>query len=406
MAAGSGAGAAHLRVPVAAVALLGLATIGIVAVAGPAAARAPGAGIGPSADERSVRVTTTGHGSERVRTLPIARRPGREPRVVMSLSPNRLPSLSRGDRLRVTAELQVTVNCFFQSPRCVGPVYRYNPEIQARLILARSAETTGGPGAIALGEAQRDVCTQRHPHREHHCVLVFRHGGLEVRRPGRLPCPLEACYVNMVAEAHHPRARPGEVVMVGGNRPDGTIPQDRGRINAVRLHRVAAAAFRPESTSRRLRGRVAPDFRRRVVYSKRLRGLEEGDQLVVEASMKTAIAHLPYAVRTSARLILANSPRAVRQGEFVKKVAFLNGEIAENNGFNCTQDKGSCLTRKVGVLEMKGDAANAKGRPVPLYVNLVTVFGPKVLDAKARDRIKLRKGGGVRVRRFPAALNR
>jgi hypothetical protein len=405
MSIGTGAGRAYGGAPAAGFAAVALATIGIVAATGRAGAQGPEADSAAAAGERSVRVTTTGNGSERIQKLPISTRPGGEERVVMSLSPNRIPRLTQGDKLRVTAELQVTVNCFFRSPRCVGPIYHYNPRIRARLILARSPETTGGSGAMRLGGARRDVCTQRHPHREHHCVLVFRQGGLEIRRPDRLPCPLDDCYVNMVAEAHHPRARPGEVVLVGGNRPDGSIPQDRGRINAIRLHRVAAAAFPTESTGVRLQKRIPPDFRRRVVFSKRLRGLDEGDQLAVEAKMRTAIAHLPYAVRTSARLILGSDRNEVKQGKYVKKVALLNGEISENNGFNCTQDKGSCLTRKVGVLEMKRDAVNGRGRPVPLYVNLVTVFGPKVLQAKAGDRIKLR-GGGIRVRRFPGELNR
>jgi hypothetical protein len=406
MAARLGSGRGRGGAAAAVVAATVLATSGIGVAGGSAGARGAGGDVEPSAEERGVRVTTTGHDSERLKKLPISPRPGAEKRVVMSLSPGQLPRLTQGDRLRLSAELQVTVNCFFRSPRCVGPIYRYNPRVRARLILASSPEITGGPRALRLGDAQRDVCTQRHPHREHHCVLVFRHGGLVLRRPGRLPCPLDACYVNMVAEAHHPRARPGEVVLVGGNRPDGTIPQDRGRINAIRLHRVAAAAFPTESTSLRLGQRFAPDFRRRVVYSKRLRGLEEGEQLAVEARMRTAIAHLPYAVRTSARLILANSRNAVKQGKFVKKVALLNGEISESNGFNCTQDKGNCVTRKVGILEMKRDAVNGRGRPVPLFVNLVTVFGPKVLEARAGDRIKLRKDGGIRVTRFPAELNR
>jgi hypothetical protein len=400
---GSGAGMAQGGAARLGFVVVALAAIGIVATTGRAGAQGHAAASG---GERSVRVTTTGNGSERVKKLPIASRPGEKERVVMSLSPNRIPRLAQGDKLRLSAELQVTVNCFFASPRCVGPIYHYNPHIRARLILARTPGTTGGADALRLGGSQRDVCTQRHPHREHHCVLVFEHGGLEIRRPQRLPCQLDACYVNMVAGAHHPRARPGEVVLVGGNRPDGSIPQDRGRINAIRLHRVAAAAFPIEGTSIRHGTRFPPDFQRRVVYSKRLRGLDAGDQLEVEARMRTAIAHLPYAVRTSARLILARSRNDVKQGKYVKRIAFLNGEIAENNGFNCTQDKGTCLTRKVGVLEMKRDAVNGKGRPVDLFVNLVTVFGPKVLDAKAGDRIKLRKGGGIRVRRFPAELNR
>lgn len=352
----------------------------------------------------SVRVATTGQHSERIRKLPIARRPGQRKRVVMSLGPAALPSLTRGDILRTTAELQVTVNCGFRSPRCVGRIYGFNPRIVARLVLARGPDVKGGPGAIPLSGPRRDVCTQRKPHREHHCVLVFRNGGIAIRDPERLPCKLDACYVNLVAEAFHRRARGRQVVLVGGNRPDGSIPQDRGRINAIRYRGTSPSKFPSFSTHRRSHTHVAPDFRRRVVISKRLEGLRAGEQLDVEAAMKTAIDHLPYAVRTSARLILAEGPREARQGQFVKKIAKLNGEISESNGFNCTQARGSCLTRKVGVLEMRRDAVRADGKAVPLYVNLVTVFGPKVLKARAGDRIQIPRAR-IKVTRFPPQLN-
>lgn len=384
------------------VALVAFLVAAVSAGAGVAGGVAAGADVAVA--EPSVRVATTGQHSERVRKLPIAREQGRKKRVVMSLGPHRLPDLMRGDLLRVTSELQVTVNCAFRSARCVGRVYRFNPRVVARLVLAGSPTITGGAGSIPLTGPRRDVCTQRKPHREHHCVLVFRGGGLKIRDPARLPCPLDGCYVNLVAEAFHPRARGRQVVLVGGNRPDGSIPQDRGRIDAIRYRGVAPPEFPTLSTHRRSLTHVAPDFRRRVVISKRLRGLEAGEQLAVEAAMRTGIGHLPYAVRTSARLILAEGPREARQGQFVKKIAHLNGEISESNGFNCTQARGTCLTRKVGVLEMRRDAVRANGRAVPLYVNLVTVFGPKVLKARAGDRVKLRRSR-IRVVRFPPSVN-
>ncbi len=82
------------------------------------------------------------------------------------------------------------------------------------------------------------------------------------------------------------------------------------------------------------------------------------------------------------------------------------GEISENNGSNCTQDEGTCVYRKVGVAAMRRDSVDAGDRPVPLYVNLVTVLGPKVRQARAGDRILLRRRGGIEVTRFPAELNR
>jgi hypothetical protein len=352
----------------------------------------------------SVRVATTGNDSELVKTLPITRKRGSAKRVVMSMKPSALPDLAAGDRLRVTAEIQVTVNCNYRSPRCVGPIYHYSPNVQARLVLAASERATGGPQTLRLGRAKRETCTQHRPDFEHHCVLVFTDAGIDIGDAGQLPCPLDGCYVNLVADAHHARARGGDLIMVGGQRPDGKIPQDRGRINAIRYRGTTAADYEFSGTDHRLLRHLRPDLQRRVVFSQRLNRLQDGEQLAVAATMRTDISHLPYAVRTSARLILAESPHAVRQGEFVKHHAYVRGEIAENNGSNCTQEAGTCVYRKVGVLEMRRDAVNRRSRPVALYVNLVTVFGPKARKARPGDRITLRHGG-IEVVRFPAVLN-
>ena len=103
--------------------------------------------------------------------------------------------------------------------------------------------------------------------------------------------------------------------------------------------------------------------------------------------MITNINHLPYATRTGARVILAKGRQAVGQGHEVKEIAEFNGEISENNGFNCTQAESPCLTRKVGVLKMKKDASG------PLYVNLVAIVGPKNRPAGPGDHVKVSPGG-------------
>jgi hypothetical protein len=351
-----------------------------------------------------VRVATTGNDSERVKTLPITGRRVSERRVVMSMGPHRLPSLATGDRLQVTADFQVTGNCRTRGPRCVGSVYHYDPEVSARLILARHATTTGGRDALPLTPVKHDTCTQRRPDYEHHCVLVFSRGALAVGDGAGLPCPLDACYVNLVADAHHPHASRGDRIMVGGLKPNGKIPQDRGRINVVRYRHASPADARATATEHRLHRRLPPDFSRRVVLSKRLDGLMDGEQLSVLADVRNDVSHLPYAVRTSTRLILADSPHETRSSAFVKAHAFGHGEISENNGSNCTQAKGTCTYRKVGVLEMRRDSVDHTGRPKPLYVNLVMVVGPKVRRAHGRDRVIVRHGE-IDVLRFPAALN-
>ena len=345
-----------------------------------------------------VRVATTGHGSELVRKLPITREPGKRPRVVISMGPSELPDLEQGDRVAVTAEMQVTGNCGHPDPRCVGPIYKYAPDVRATLILAADEKATGGPGTLKISPSEHEECTQRRPDYEHHCVLTFTRGGFVVRNPAGLPCELDDCHINLVADASHPEARSGEVITVGGLRPNGTIPQDRGRINAIRYRDSSPDDFTTTATTARLKRRIPPDLKRRVVFSKRLDGLEQDEQLSVVARYTTDISHLRYAVRTSVRLILADSPQATRQGNFVNANVSVGGEVSENNGSNCTQDEGTCTALKVGVAEMRSDA---KG---PLYLNLITVLGPKVLKARPKDRVIVR-GGGIEVTRFPPSVN-
>jgi hypothetical protein len=351
-----------------------------------------------------VRVATTGNESERVKTLRITRESGAEKRVVISLGPSGLPDLAPGDRVRITAELMVTTNCVKPVPRCRGPSYGYNPRIRARLVLAPSGRAKAGPRTMPISKLKRETCTQRRPQYEHHCVFVFAHAGFDVHRSRRFPCAIQACHVNLIADVHHPRASSGDLLIVGGLRPSGKILQDRGGINAVRYRDVLPSDFEETATDHLHRRRMPPDLERRVVISRRLAGLERGEQLAVQAAMRTDISHLPYAVRTSARLILAESPRATKPGEFVKAHALGTGEISENNGSNCTKPPGRCTYRKVGVLEMRRDAVDGRDRPVPLYINLVTVLGPKVREARARDRVRFRRSE-IRVVRFPPRLH-
>jgi hypothetical protein len=372
---------------------VGLAFVAALLVSASAAAPARGP---------LVRVATSGDHSELVKTLPITRKSGAEKRVVISLGPDRLPDLEQGDRVRVSAEFQVTGNCGHPDPRCIGPIYHYGPLLRGRLIIAADPNATGGPGTMTLAHPKHEACSQRRPDYEHHCVLVFTKAGFRVTP--RLPCPRDDCYVNFVADAHSPRAKDGDVLAVGGLRPDGTIPQDRGRINAIRYRGASPGDFGHRSQTKPLRRRLPPDLRRRVAYSLRLKHLDKGEQLAVTATMRTDISKLRYAVRTSARLILADSPHSTKPSRFVERVASSHGEISENNGSNCTQDEGTCATRKVGVLRIRRDAVKRHGRGVALYVNLVTVLGPKVRKAHADDRVVLRHGG-IRVTRFAARLD-
>jgi hypothetical protein len=371
--------------------------VGALSLPGLASSQAP---VEPAGGEAPrVLVATTGNQSERFRTLPITRRDGQEKRVAMSMKPQRLPTLRKRDRLKTTAEIQFTVNCYNNGfARCVGPAYKYNPIIRAKLVLARHKNTKGGPGAVRISPYKREVCRQRLPFREHHCVITFTRAEHRVGDPSHTPCPPDSCRVNLVVDAHNPKARDGDKLMVGGQQPDGSIPQDRGRINAIRFRPGDQPKVPAAKTKRRVSKRVDPDFRKHVVYSHKLTDLEAGEQLEVSAKMHTDISHLPYNTRTSAHLVLAARRRATRSNRPVARVATLGGEIAELNGFNCTRNRPTCTFRKVGVLQIERDADRA------LFVNLVTILGPKRSGAAPAHRVNVTGRGHLRVVRYPAEM--
>ena len=191
-------------------------------------------------------------------------------------------------------------------------------------------------------------------------------------------------------DAHHRRASRGDVLLIGGNRPDGSIPQDRGRVNAVVWRRGSGDFPEPRVTRRRTRRSMKLDKRRRVVYSQRIDHLREGDGLDVTATAFTDRSHLPYSTITAAQIILAEGPREASSGAVAKRV-IRGGEITESNGYNCTRNKRVCISRKAGVAEVMKDARQ------PLYVNLVMLAGPKRSAAAAGDRQRVLRRGGLAV---------
>jgi hypothetical protein len=211
------------------------------AVAGDLAARPvlplPGPHNSPATDK--VRFATTGNHSELVETIPITRSSKKKVQtVVMSLGPEDLPDFELNDRLLVNAEIQPSTTCVVPGSRCHGTRYRINPFIRARLVLADSAEPTAN--AIELAPSELVHCTQRRPNRNHHCPLVFRAADLDIPNPNGLPCPPDACYVNLLLSADHPKAKPGNKIVLGGDRPNGVVAQDKGRINAITVRSDAA----------------------------------------------------------------------------------------------------------------------------------------------------------------------
>jgi len=314
-----------------------------------------------------------------------------------------------GDVLGASAEVQITNTCIvFYAVRCIGRHYRFSPREDARIVLADGRHVAGGRGAQTIAEAESLRCHQPRPDRNHHCVLVL-HGTKGVTGVGSLPCAPERCHLNLVLEADHRRARHGQVILVGADRPNGTVRQDKGRLDLVLLRGQvpAPASFQ----TRKLISRsipVAPTGRRgkRVVYSQRVRRLHKGDVLEARGKHLVSIASLPYSAFVSTRLILAKNRSDVLSSGLARRVGTLAGQLVELNGFNCTHGpsayRSPCLTRKAGAIRIRRNAVDRRGRPVALRVNLVVGGKAKRTVASPGDRMHAVRGGRLSVRRYRA----
>lgn len=378
---------------------LWLIVAGLCVAAGASAAAAGG---DEAARDGRVRVVTSGNHSELRETIPITSRAGAQPKVAMSLTPHDLPGLGDGDRLRITAELQTTNNCRHPSPLCVSRPYKYSPRIGTRIVLARNPRATGGPKAMPITKRRESTCGQSPTDREHHCVAVFRGSTVRLNNPDRLPCALGRCHVNFVVDSHHRKARSGDVLLLGIDRAGkGHVSQDKSRLNAIRF-RGPAVKPNVQDTHRRLRRSVdVEEGSKFSIYSLELRHLREDQQLTVDAAATAGIAQLPYATFFGSQLILATRPAAVHTTSLTRRVAEVDGEANEGNGFNCTQQNTPCRSPRVGTLDILQTPTRA-GHVIPLYLNFVLRNAPKRAEDRPGDRMRILRRGGIRVERYPA----
>jgi hypothetical protein len=356
-----------------------------------------------------VLVATTGNASELRESIPITRTEGKKPRVVMSLGPDALPSLGAGDRLKASAELEVSTDCYEPSPDCVGKPYTYNPIINARIVLANAPSVAGGEGAMELG-AQRAKCRQKPPDRVHHCMFVFTDATLDLASRAALPCAAAGCHLNLAVDAFSAKKQKGRKgrrnkLLIGENEPDGSVGHDKGRLNAIRFSPGDQPAVQPVVTPTPLiTQKSIAKSHREVVYSQELTGLEEGDQIAANGLLHASIAHLDYVVQMGSRLIIAGNPTATGPSKQGKKYTDPPGEITESNGFNCTQRNPECTTSKVGVITVTRDAETGSGEPVPLYANFVFKTAKPGATAPAGDRVQILPGGALAITRYPASM--
>lgn len=354
-------------------------------------------------DQGSIHPTLSGDDAEARETVPVSSHPGAEPRVALSTPISSPSALRRGDLIRVSAELQVTTTCVDEKQRCIGRPYDFSPRITARLLLARGRTTTQGRKLSRQHELE---CNQRRPNRNHHCVFVFAGIEEQVRNSRRLPCPAERCFVNVVVTASHPQARPNNLIVLGYDRPDGSVGTDKARLDLlVERGTVNGPKVVESTTEARAAVPIEPGGGqgRRVLYSVRLDGLRRGDVLLARARQLMSIAGLPYNVFVGTRLVMAKDPGDTRPRGIARRAAALGGEVSELNGFNCTHGASAyrdpCQTRKAAMTRIRHTPMRA-GKPAPLYLNLVGAGLEKLANAGAGDRMRVLDGGYLRVARY------
>jgi hypothetical protein len=385
-------------------------------------------------------VSTSGDRSELTDHLDITSTPGftdpARPAVVMSLP---LSPVQANDRLKVSSELEVTTDCIDSAGHCshysdgvVGHPYDYNPVVDTQLVLASSPDATTGTPLTGLLEQR---CRQQLPYRHHHCVPVFPSTSFDVPADPADPqypaCLSQAggCYVNLVASAYNTHEcdtfpgcpQRGDRLIVGEDEPDGSIVDDKGRVNAVRLRPNASGGTGTPSTASPLTTSLPignDSIANTVVFSQRLDNLKKNEQLEVAANLDTDIGqdqdptapnYLPYNVLIRSSLILTGSPTSTKISALAKDVSTSQGQITESNGFNCTHHAPTsespwdspCHTQKAGVIRMTADAKK-------LYVNLVVGTQAKRATPQPGDAVGIAPCSpgscALQVVRYPASL--
>jgi hypothetical protein len=379
----------------------------LLALAALAVPMSAGAGVLPTPKPKPAKLATTGHDSELVKSVPIATTPGFNERTAISIGPDLLKRIEVSDRMRVSGEVQVSTTCVARGSRCVGRRYEFNPTVSARIVLSNTQEPIGA--SIPLSETRSVLCKQRRPNRNHHCTLVFPNVETSIADLATLPCADNACYVNLIVGASHKNAQRGNRVVLGADRPDGGVVQDKGRLNIVQARSDVAAPT--EQASGELVNGTLPltegkKLKRRVIHSVPIPAPRKNEVLAFDGDYLATIDPLPFNVFLSTRVILGETPTSTEPTGLANSSVQFRGEATETNGFNCTQGRSGyqtpCTAAKAGAIRLTQDAVDpATGQPATLYVNLVGSAKP-LLARRIRGAPQVGLGplNGLRVARY------
>jgi hypothetical protein len=318
--------------------------------------------------------------------------------------------LEDGDRLEGTAEVEVSV-CLKNNPlhpgpghRCVGKTYGYNPRVRAQLVLGPTGSSSGAGSTVAVSGAEGQKCTQRQPHRNHHCVLVINDGRLKIDDAQALPCNPNDCHLNLVLSASNRGAKPGHKLVVGADSAgSGKVVGDKGGLNVARFRPGTLKKENPiEGQRKRARLKITPDIghdQKKVLFSAPIRNPRAGEQFIVDGAAFAKISHLNYSVFMGSTMVLGENASSTRNSAPVNATRS-KGRITRGNGFNCTQGpsghRSPCVARKVGVIEFLENVNRT------LYVNLISGMAAQFPEQRHRpgDKAKILKKGYLRVYRF------
>jgi hypothetical protein len=255
------------------------------------------------------------------------------------------------------------------------------------------------------------LCKQHRPNRNHHCTLTIPNTTTSIPRPSKLPCEPRRCYVQLLVSAHNPSARHGDYIVVGGDKPDGTVEQDKGRVTVIQAH-TGLRALPPLVNSgllhRNLPLTISDADKRRVVYSVPIVAPQRGEVIAFDSTFVSAINALPFNTFVSSRVILATTPLKTHPHQRAKTAVRFRGQATESNGFDCTLGPSGyanpCITHKAGAIRIRRDVIRRKtGDPVTLYLNVLAAAKP-LLAERAVKRVNTvalaAQPGGITVWRY------
>ena len=201
-------------------------------------------------------------------------------------------------------------------------------------------------------------------HEAHHFVFVFN------RAPVTIPPGWSGRgAVNVVLRANNSAAKAGHCLLVGANKPDGTVQHDMGGISVGRIRgQLPAPLVIRESRLRNAALKIHDGQPPRVLYSMELAGLRAHDQFTVYGRALASTAGIRTRARLSARVFLADSPTQLDpQDGYAAEIAANKGRVAKSNGFNYLPGGSGPPTEKVGVLHI---VKTMKARKT-VYLNFV-----------------------------------